>query len=214
MEVDNFPPGRKNPCAWFLYGKSREDTTTQISDVPVDAANVPEDFLQSAREYIGIEDSLKTLAGLSKTNGPFDGVLGFSQGAVMAHILVALVLHYRGSGSAEMSVASDGTHPFRNLLASWVLSLRFACFCGGFPSRWSPHDTHLASLVSSASSSAPHDLPSLHFIATTDEYVPPQYQEELASVFHNSVVHKHDKGHTIPQRAADVDAFASFFSAF
>ena len=57
-------------------------------------------------------------------------------------------------------------------------------------------------------------LPSLHFIASSDEHVPPAQQEELAGAFDNPAIHRHDKGHTIPQRAGDVAAMVSFFANF
>uniref|UniRef100_A0A1I7WSK9 FSH1 domain-containing protein n=1 Tax=Heterorhabditis bacteriophora TaxID=37862 RepID=A0A1I7WSK9_HETBA len=45
----------------------------------------------------GFEESVKTICQYIDKNGPFDGVLGFSQGASMAHLILAmehLVVHY------------------------------------------------------------------------------------------------------------------------
>ena len=39
----------------------------------------------------GFEDSLDTLADILRTEGPFDGILGFSQGAVLAVIIASLL---------------------------------------------------------------------------------------------------------------------------
>ena len=39
------------------------------------------------REYLGWQASADALAAAWTERGPFDGVLGFSQGAVMAHTL-------------------------------------------------------------------------------------------------------------------------------
>ncbi len=43
--------------------------------------------------YVGVEESLEHLESVCKTQGPFDGVLGFSQGATLAALLCLRRLH-------------------------------------------------------------------------------------------------------------------------
>ena len=67
---------RKDPRTWFFYN-GREDTNN--IDGYLDAA---------AKNYEGWEESAREVMAA----GPFVGVLGFSQGAVFAHLLLAACL--------------------------------------------------------------------------------------------------------------------------
>ncbi|KAF7591860.1 hypothetical protein BBP40_001057 [Aspergillus hancockii] len=87
-------PLRLNPADIPGYVPSQEGSTDQppASAEDLDSygwyrrsntANPP--------EYLGLEDGLATIAKTISEEGPFDGVIGFSQGAAMAAMVVSLL---------------------------------------------------------------------------------------------------------------------------
>lgn len=46
-----------------------------------------------AKKYFGIDESVNKIKQYIQTNGPFDGVIGFSQGSVMTTILLGLNIY-------------------------------------------------------------------------------------------------------------------------
>jgi len=147
----------KEERAWFFYSESdkRDYVLEGSQDAPGFLADVD-------RAYLGWRESVAALAAVCEAEGPFDGVLGFSQGAVMAHTLCWL------SQQTPPDYAADA--------APWK-SLKFAILCAGFPSRMKEQrddvrDTMLAMA-----------MPSLHISGEHDRNVPPQFHRELAACF-------------------------------
>lgn len=104
-----------SPLPYSLQGETRAAALDALGEVP--------DFpLQQAwwiasddnRRYEGFDASLSFIEGVCREQGPFDGVLGFSQGGTFAAILAAMQ-----------------PHP--------VMSLRFAVCISAFPSRADAH---------------------------------------------------------------------------
>ncbi|GAB1195853.1 hypothetical protein APSETT444_005118 [Aspergillus pseudonomiae] len=65
----------------------------------------------SPPEYLGLEDGLAAVAKVMSEEGPFDGVIGFSQGAAMAAMVVSLLEPGRKEAFErflDASVASEG----------------------------------------------------------------------------------------------------------
>ncbi|KAE8339423.1 hypothetical protein BDV24DRAFT_135944 [Aspergillus arachidicola] len=65
----------------------------------------------SPPEYLGLEDGLAAVAKVMSEEGPFDGVIGFSQGAAMAAMVVSLLEPGRKEAFArflDADVASEG----------------------------------------------------------------------------------------------------------
>ena len=66
-----------------------------------------------AQVYHGYRQAFATLRDVEQEHGPFDGVLGFSQGAVACHLLLALQLATVEDTDEQQYVpssASNGTH--------------------------------------------------------------------------------------------------------
>lgn len=87
------------PRAWFLYHRD-------------DPSSIDGFLLPVPRAYFGVESALRELRAVERVHGAASVVMGFSQGAVMAHALCAM----SGSGRG-------------------LESLRGAVFFGGFPCR-------------------------------------------------------------------------------
>lgn len=73
---------------------------------------------------VGFEESLDSIARVFKDDGPFDGILGFSQGASFASILC--------------SMQQENLLPFK---------FDFAIFISGFKSLCSPHNKYYSAIL-------------------------------------------------------------------
>jgi pimeloyl-ACP methyl ester carboxylesterase len=137
-----------------------------------------------AVRYRGWTKTRDWLSAWSASHGAFDGVLGFSQGAALAALLVALC-------------AVDGAAQPQ---------LDFAMIVGGFASR----DVRHAALFETPGGI---DMPSLHIIGRSDAIVPPRTSHALASRFRAPMIVEHDGGHVIADTSAVRDAAQEFLQA-
>ncbi|KAG8810793.1 hypothetical protein FRC19_004310 [Serendipita sp. 401] len=124
---------------------------------------------------------------MNRQSVPFDGVLGFSNGAAAAALLTALLEHpefisiiTREQFSIWAPGSSDAPHP----------PLKFCIAVAGFrPRSLRSLDTLFERGV---------NTPTLHIIGEADQLVPVNLAETLVQVCHNSRVEKHNGGHIIP----------------
>ncbi|XP_042417547.1 dihydrofolate reductase-like isoform X1 [Zingiber officinale] len=120
-------------------------------------------------EYENLEECISYLCDYMMKNGPFDGLLGFSQGAVLAAVLAG----YQAQGQ----VLKD--HPPIKFLVSISGSMfRDPSICG-------------------IAYRDPIKVKSVHFIGEKDWLKLPS--EDLASAFDNPLVLRHPQGHTVPR---------------
>lgn len=109
----NPPPSRCNKkYAWLVARHSfgKKAGGWEKTDTPFDP-------LQYQQQTEGFDESLSYLKSVFSTQGPFDGILGFSQGAAM----VAYICAQRG----KLDLGLD---------------FRFAIFCSGFPINLAGHE--------------------------------------------------------------------------
>ncbi|ERE67973.1 diphthamide biosynthesis protein 1 [Cricetulus griseus] len=132
----------------------------------------------------GLEKALETVAQALDTLGPFDGLLGFSQGAALAAFVCAL------------GQAGDLRFPVP----------RFLILVSGF---WPRGLGFKESILQS-----PLSLPSLHVFGDTDRIIPPQESMQLASQFLGAVTLTHSGGHFIPAAATQRQAYLKFLDQF
>jgi predicted esterase len=125
-----------------------------------------------ARRYQGWSGTRAFIVSLFEKEGPFDGVLGFSQGSALTGLLVGLRA-LDGKPTAERPLAFD-----------------FAMLVSGFVSA----DPDLANLYAAAESYA---LPSVHIIGRSDFVVPSEDSRELAAKFEDPLILEHAGGHVI-----------------
>ncbi|KAG2432218.1 hypothetical protein HXX76_009137 [Chlamydomonas incerta] len=120
-----------------------------------------------------LEASELYLTRLLEARGPFDGLMGFSQGAVMSSALVAL--------------QRSGLRPRLSTLPPLRLCVLFA----GMKSRHPQHAAAFAALGGKV------PCPSLHVYGDRDALKNP-HCVELADSFRNATVLLHQRGHSIP----------------
>lgn len=126
-------------------------------------------FNKEFNEYTNFEKCLEYIEDSVIKLGPFDGLIGFSQGAILSGGLPGLQA--------------------RGIALQKVPKIKFIIIIGGamFKSTKVAKDAYSSTM----------DIPSLHFLGETDFLKP--YGTELIDLFKNPVVVNHPKGHTVPR---------------
>lgn len=133
---------------------------------------------------LGFQASIETIHKAFEEQGPFDGIVGFSQGAAFVPLLG--VIKQR---------EPDGPIQFR-----------FAILVAAFKSLVSPHSEYYGV--------SPLDVPSFHMIGTTDAVIPAEVSESLAAACTGATVYRHDRGHYIPASGQLKAALVEFLALF
>ncbi|XP_048127792.1 esterase GA18864 [Rhodamnia argentea] len=126
-------------------------------------------FEKDFTEYTNLEECVKYLCEYITSKGPFDGLLGFSQGATLS----ALLLGYQAQGK----VLKD--HP----------PLKFFVSVSG--SKFRTPD------ICDVAYKDPIKAKSVHFIGDKDWLKLPS--QDLAAAFDNPLIIRHPQGHTVPR---------------
>jgi len=137
----------------------------------------------TATSYEGADESIAAVEA-ELAAGEYTGLLGFSQGAMLAAIVAA------------RSSLGENDLP----------TLKFAVMCGGAMPK--PYEQLLARLQEAPDTAGPI-LPTLHCLSAEDAINPPALGEELANCFPNAEVLWHGAGHQMPPkpRLKEVAAF-------
>lgn len=138
---------------------------------------------------VGFEQSLEYIDKIFETQGPFDGVFSFSQGASLASILCRI---------AQINLTNE-SFKFRNI------KFKFAIIVAGFKSGQTQHDIYynLEDKIK---------LPTMHIIGETDKVIPKDMSQLLLDYFLNPKVYNHAGGHFVPVNAEAKNAFIEFFN--
>lgn len=162
--------------------------------------------------YTGIEDGLATVAKVLSEEGPFDGVIGFSQGAAMAGMVAAMLEPGRKEAFAHFA-AQDGQEVGLPFPASFAVPgfshppLKFALCYSGFRApgaRYRGFYEH-----------PPIQTPVLHILGTMDAVVEDSRSRALIDACEGdpekdgSVVW-HPGGHFLPSQRPYLDAAVQF----
>ncbi|XP_059636772.1 uncharacterized protein LOC132278888 [Cornus florida] len=126
-------------------------------------------FNKEFTEYTNFDECLAYIEDYMIKHGPFDGLLGFSQGAILSAALPGLQA--------------------KGLALTKVPRIKFLIIIGGAKLRSPSH--------ADKAYSAPMECPTVHFLGETDFLK--QYGIELLESFVDPVVIHHPKGHTVPR---------------
>ncbi|XP_076886111.1 uncharacterized protein LOC143535859 [Bidens hawaiensis] len=129
---------------------------------------------QEYKEFYNFEECLEKIQEFMLTHGPFDGVLGFSQGAMLASAI---------PGMQRQGVA-----------LTKVPNVKFLIIASG--AKFGGSKIIGIPKLASASFSTHITTPSLHFIGETD--IVKEDSVDLLECFLDPVVIHHPSGHTIP----------------
>ena len=174
-------------------------------DHPEDA-NLRQWWDRHDSEYRGLETSLRMLQDLWESEGgSLVGILGFSQGARLAH-LIALYHQYAKSHNLPNT-------PFQGL--QYVILV--AGYDAPIPDKFT-EALHACMPEIDASVSyftqMKLNISSLHIWGARDVLVPPKQSQTVMQSYHNPASHEHDGGHHVPMKAASISAYTSFIQAF
>uniref|UniRef100_A0A8D2DU85 Esterase OVCA2 n=1 Tax=Sciurus vulgaris TaxID=55149 RepID=A0A8D2DU85_SCIVU len=169
VEPDSGPcPPEEQPRGWW-FSEEEADVFSALEEPTV---------------CRGLEEALETVAQALNKLGPFDGLLGFSQGAALAAFVCAL------------GQTGDLRFPLP----------RFIILVSGFcPRGLGLKEPILHSTLS---------LPSLHVFGDTDRVIPSQESIQLASQFPGAITLTHSGGHFIPAAACQRQAYLKFLDQF
>ncbi|XP_038975988.1 dihydrofolate reductase-like isoform X1 [Phoenix dactylifera] len=126
-------------------------------------------FNKDFTEYTNLEECILYLCDYMTKNGPFDGMLGFSQGATLS----ALLISYQAKGK----ILKD--HPPIKFLVS-ISGCKF-------------RDPKICDIAYKD----PIKVKSVHFIGDKDWLRQPS--EELTAAFDSPLILRHPQGHTVPR---------------
>ncbi|XP_066507353.1 esterase OVCA2 [Hoplias malabaricus] len=142
------------------------------------------DARQECESSLGLAESLDTLRLAVKELGPFDGILGFSQGAALVAMICAL---------QERKLET-------------IFNFRFAILVAGFRSACAQHQHFYEDLQAT--------VPSLHVFGQEDKVIPEQMSRDLLSMFPGAHILTHPGGHFIPATSAHRQIYQEFLQRF
>eukprot|EP00088_Acartia_fossae_P064024 TRINITY_DN7858_c0_g1_i1.p1 TRINITY_DN7858_c0_g1~~TRINITY_DN7858_c0_g1_i1.p1 ORF type:complete len:399 (+),score=63.91 TRINITY_DN7858_c0_g1_i1:51-1199(+) len=120
----------------------------------------------------GFSDSLELIKKTVAEEGPFDGLLAFSQGASLGALLLA---------KQELGLIN--------------LQLKFGILVSAFISRCGDHQEQFEKLVNSDKKI---EVPTLHIYGQTDKVIETEMSTELLKYFNNPTTLEHEGGHFVP----------------
>jgi hypothetical protein len=135
--------------------------------------------------YGGAWEAVQYVVDRLINQGPYDGILGFSQGAAMASVVAAVV--HGEAPTPSLALSAD-------LRANLRRQLRFGIFIGGFK----PRDPALHFLYAQPIPT----MQTLHVIGEADDVLRPVLSCELRGAFAVAEVFEHPGGHVIPSDGA------------
>ncbi len=149
-------------------------------------------------DHHGIVESLNMLHSLWLSDSGFEGILGFSRGARLAHYI------------ALLNKATNGDY-FKNL--RYIIS---ASGYGGYdlPTNF-PNNVSMCQHLSKMDieNAMPLEIRSMHIMGISDNLVTVEASRALLPSYVDPVVYEHEGGHHIPMRAADVRGILKFIDS-
>ena len=157
-------------------------------------------------EYVGLEDGLATVARTLASEGPFDGVAGFSQGAALAAMISSLLeAGPRSDAFATLHTASTSSIPFPQSFQSiGHPPLRFCVIYSGFIAPGQRYRAFYEPSISTVS---------CHFIGSLDNVVEESRSQALIEAFGGEAKSKivyHPGGHFLPSSKTFLDVLTGF----
>lgn len=161
---------------------------------------------QDPPEYMGLDKGLEVVAKVLESEGPFDGVMGFSQGACMAAMVTSLLegdsrRQAFKNAQSKSSLAISYPSSFEKLNHP---PLKFCVLYAGFVA---PGERYRGFYES------PHiQTPSCHFIGSLDTLVEESRTQALVDAFGgvNTQVVTHPGGHFVPSGKQYLDIVGAF----
>jgi len=169
----------KKKFAWFVT-----PNFDGSSGVDWKVADGPFDPLQYQQQTAGYDISLSHLKNVFSQEGPFDGILGFSQGAAMAALISALQEELKGE-----------------------MDFKFVVLCSGFALRMKAMECGPIKCPSLHIFGNEHGK-DRQIANQTSKELASLYDSDCSAIV------EHDSGHIIPTRSPYIDEIKDFLSRF
>ncbi|KAK1440299.1 hypothetical protein QVD17_06124 [Tagetes erecta] len=175
------PPNKvcNRKFAWFI-----DPSTDKNTSLNWEIAQTPFDSLQYQKQTSGYDESVTYLKEFTAKNGPFDGILGFSQGAAMAACVAAQKLSLKGE-----------------------IDFRFVILCSGFCVSLVENEKNVINCPSLHVYGSDHGKDTQIAFDASRRLVS-SFEEG------SSVIIEHDYGHIIPTRSPYIDTIKDFLERF
>ncbi|KAI9491929.1 serine hydrolase FSH [Zychaea mexicana] len=143
--------------------------------------------------FYGFKESVEHIKQVLLEKGPFDGIIGFSQGACFTGCLAHML------DKRDFLIPADFPHP----------PLQFVVMVGGFILTVQPATE---SKLFSASATRKVETPSMHIIGELDTIILPERSDALADAFKNPFIFRHAGGHFVPKTTAARQSLNKFLA--
>lgn len=170
--------GGDDQCGWWFSSSDRSYHALDTTDCDC-----------------GFQESLAHINEVFRTQGPFDGVFAFSQGASLAAMLCKLASNSDG--------ADNSLEEIRKKYDS--IKFKFAILVAGFKSGQTQHRVFFDQNIKSS-------IPTLHVIGEIDKVIPCDMSTSLLDYFDKPSVFKHTGGHCVPVNAEAKNTYIEFFN--
>jgi predicted esterase len=147
----------------------------------------PLEHREGAYRYLKLKEAMEYISDYASKYGPFDGVMGFSQG-----------------GTVATAMATSGAIPVRAVLTAGAPHIE-EVFASA--SEWAAASEEVNH------SDIGLAIPKLHLAGTTDAIISVESTNELCRRGGNGELIEHDKGHMFPTKAVYVDKMVEFLQA-
>ena len=167
-------------------------------------------------EYSGVVDSIDAVRRLFLTSGPFDGLLGFSQGGSFVALLLQLHTAHRTARDTHTPLPqllppslalSPSLAPLLSLDYAFLDSVTFALLFAAFI----PRAPGLRELFLHPPPPIPRiSQRTLHVMGEGDRNIELKASEELMSAFAHAEIRRHTGGHHVPSEKESRALYVQF----
>ena len=147
--------------------------------------------------YVGLQETLDEIQQVWSSNGTTRGILGFSQGARLAHLLV--LCH------------ESPHHPLRLEGLQYVIMV--AGYEAPLPTNLIESITTKTTTTTTTTTMTKLQTPSLHVFGSTDRLIPFTESQKVMQHYVQAQSHQHEGGHHVPMRAANVETYLKFIES-
>lgn len=154
--------------------------------------------------YTGIPAGIERVAETISAEGPFDGVIGFSQGGALAALVAsALEVNPARLLPSEYRLSDEVDETLHAMCQNGLVQppLKFAIIYSGFLAIDSTCNVFFEPKIKT---------PIMHFLGQLDSVVDESRSRRLVEACLNSEVVVHVGGHFVPSQRANMDALAAF----
>ncbi|KAJ6014004.1 hypothetical protein N7540_008595 [Penicillium herquei] len=154
-----------------------------------------------------LDDSLTLIASILRESGPFDGIVGFSQGGALAAMVASLLEENRPEAFARLS--SEGGIPYPDCFAQLTHpSLKFVVSISGYAASHPDYRAFYNPAIRT---------PMLHFLGSMDTVVEEQSSMKLVDSCYKDhenepTVIWHSGGHIVPGGKRELSAVTHFIN--